>query len=109
MSRTPESNDVAPAAELALFVERALAAIGREYPSHVLHLLRSDADVRPPRELTPSFFGSFDWHSAVHGHWCIVRGLSFGLDAALAARAVEALERSFAPERIAREVEYVGA
>src|SRR5262245_16769234 len=51
----------------------ALAAIHREYPSHVSHLLRSDADARPPRELTPAFYGSFDWHSAVHGHWCLAR------------------------------------
>ncbi len=50
-----------------------LGCIHREYPNHLLHALESDADVRPPRELTPAFFGSFDWHSAVHGHWSLVR------------------------------------
>ena len=42
----------------------ALAAITRDYPSHIVHRLASDADAKPPRALTPAFFGSFDWHSA---------------------------------------------
>ena len=50
-----------------------LAAVHREYPNHVTHYMAGDADARPPRELTPAFFGSFDWHSAVHGHWALAR------------------------------------
>src|SRR5439155_18170492 len=103
------SRTSAPAAELAPFVERALEAIGREYPNHVQHLMLDDADARPPRDLTPVFFGSFDWHSAVHGHWCVVRGLACGIEGQLAARAAEALERSLTPERVAGEVAYASA
>ena len=95
--------------DLKPIVERALAAIGREYPSHIQHVMLGDADARPPRELTPAFFGAFDWHSAVHGHWCVVRGLACGIDGPLAARAVTALDRSFTPERIAGEVRYADA
>jgi hypothetical protein len=35
--------------------------------------LTSDADVKPPRELTPAFYGCYDWHSSVHGHRLLVR------------------------------------
>src|SRR5438552_4867640 len=71
--------------------------------------MRDDADARPPRELTPVFFGSFDWHSAVHGHWGVARGLARGITGPLAARATTALERSLNPERVAAEVAYVAA
>ena len=87
----------------------ALAAIHREYPSHVSHLLRSDADARPPRELTPTFYGCFDWHSAVHGHWCLARLARLHPEEAFAGRALEALAEGLTRDRIAREVESVSA
>src|SRR5690606_12110484 len=49
------------------------ANLHREYPSKIAHVLRGDGDVRPPRQLTPIFYGCFDWHSAVHSHWSLVR------------------------------------
>ena len=55
------------------FANLALSAVHREYPNKLSHVLHGDADVRPPRELTPVFYGCFDWHSAVHGHWMLVR------------------------------------
>ena len=55
------------------FASLALDCVEREYPNKIGHVLHSDADVRPPRELTPAFAGCFDWHSAVHGHWLLVR------------------------------------
>jgi hypothetical protein len=87
----------------------ALAAIRREYPSHVTHLLRGDADALPPRELTPAFFGSFDWHSAVHGHWCLARLARRHPDAGFAGPAREALGVSLTRPNLAREVGYMSA
>lgn len=87
----------------------ALAAIRREYPSHIAHLMRSDADARPPRELTPAFFGSFDWHSAVHGHWCVARLARRHPAAMFAGAARAALERSLTCDRLAAEAAYLGA
>ena len=55
------------------FAGLALACVHKEYPNKIAHVLDGDADVRPPRELTPAFFGCFDWHSAVHGHWLLAR------------------------------------
>jgi len=68
----------APATELdaalaSKLVKLSLECVDRPYPYKPGHVLHSDEDLRPPRELTPAFFGCFDWHSAVHGHWTMVR------------------------------------
>src|SRR3984885_620502 len=55
------------------FANLALACVHKEYPNHISHDLNSDADVAPPRKLTPAFYGCYDWHSSVHGHWLLVR------------------------------------
>ena len=55
------------------FARLALDCVHKEYPNKIAHSLNSDADVKPPRELTPAFYGCYDWHSCVHGHWLLVR------------------------------------
>ena len=96
-------------AEVVRCARFALAAIQREYPFHFVHVANSDQDVKPPRELHPAFGVSFDWHSAVHGHWCVLRALRFADDERFAAEVRAVLRRNLAPERIAREVEYLSA
>jgi hypothetical protein len=90
------------------FAKLALDCIHREYPNKIAHVLQSDDDVRPPRELTPAFYGCFDWHSAVHGHWLLVRLLRTFPDALFAITARDALSKSFTAENIAGEVRYLG-
>jgi len=51
----------------------ALQGIGREYPNQPAAVLRSARDLLSPAVLHPAFFGCYDWHSAVHGHWMLVR------------------------------------
>ena len=58
-----------------MFARLALAGIIREYPNHPGHVINDPDDLRPPRDLHPAFYGCFDWHSAVHGHWMLVRVL----------------------------------
>ncbi len=53
------------------FAALALAHVTREYPNKLDHVLNGPEDVRSPRELHPIFYGSFDWHSCVHGHWLL--------------------------------------
>lgn len=53
------------------FARLALRCIGREYPYHPAHVITGPADARTPRALHPAFYGCFDWHSAVHGHWLL--------------------------------------
>jgi len=55
------------------FAKLALACVEKEYPNKISHVLNSDTDVAPPRKLTPAFYGCYDWHSSVHGHWLLVR------------------------------------
>jgi hypothetical protein len=55
------------------FAELALRGICREYPNKLDHVINGEADLRAPRQLHPAFYGCFDWHSAVHGHWLLVR------------------------------------
>lgn len=85
----------------------ALACVHREYPNYVGHLLESDADVQPPRRLTPAFFGCFDWHSAVHAHWLLARLCRTAPGADYAAEASGALARALTPRNIGVELRYV--
>ncbi|MCA9713503.1 MAG: DUF2891 domain-containing protein [Myxococcales bacterium] len=95
--------------EAARFAALALACVHREYPNKIAHVLHGPEDVRPPHELTPAFFGCFDWHSAVHGHWVLARLARRYPDAAFAEPARAALARSLTPERIAGELAYLSA
>ncbi len=87
--------------------DMVLACIHREFPSHTCHLMGSAEDARPPRELTPAFYGSFDWHSSVHGHWCLVRLARRCPRAPWRARALAAVGTSLTPERLAGELAYL--
>jgi len=90
------------------FADLALKCLHQEYPNKLAHVMANDADAQPPRQLTPAFYGCFDWHSDVHGHWLLVRLLKQSPDAAFAARARAALAISLTPPNIAAEVAYLG-
>jgi hypothetical protein len=55
------------------FAALALACVEKEYPNKIAHVLNSSDDVKGPRALTPAFYGCYDWHSSVHGHWMLAR------------------------------------
>jgi hypothetical protein len=90
------------------FANLALACVHKEYPNKIAHVMSGDADARPPRELTPAFYGCYDWHSAVHGHWLLARLARTFPDAPFVQAARAALARSLTPENIATEVRYIG-
>jgi hypothetical protein len=102
----PVPRDLDPGAA-ARFADLALACVHREYPNKIAHVLSGDADARPPRELTPAFYGCYDWHSAVHGHWLLARLARLFPGAPFAAPARAALARSLTPENVAGEVAYL--
>jgi Protein of unknown function (DUF2891) len=91
------------------FANLALACVTKEYPNKISHSLSSDADVAPPRKLTPAFFGCFDWHSSVHGHWLLVRLVRTFPGAPFALLAREAFRRNLNSENMALEAAYVRA
>ncbi|HEX5162976.1 MAG TPA: DUF2891 domain-containing protein [Steroidobacteraceae bacterium] len=89
------------------FAGLALECVHREYPNKIAHVMGADADAQPPRQLTPAFYGCYDWHSSVHGHWLLVRAVRTHPEAGYAAAAREALARSLTPQNIAVEVAYL--
>ena len=89
------------------FAKLALACVHKEYPNKISHVLNSDADVAPPRKLTPAFCGCYDWHSSVHGHWLLVRLLRTFPDAPFANAARDALKKSLTTENLNREAGYL--
>jgi Protein of unknown function (DUF2891) len=89
------------------FAGLALACVHKEYPNKLSHSLNSDADVAPPRKLTPAFYGCYDWHSSVHGHWLLVRLVRTFPSAPFAPAAREALRQSLTPDNIAQEARYL--
>src|SRR5574340_1112232 len=95
--------------QAARFAQMALDCVHKEYPNKLAHSLDSDADVKPPRELTPAFYGCYDWHSAVHGHWLLVRLARLFPQAPFAAEARQFVGRSVTPANIEQEVKYLSA
>ena len=107
---TPPGTAGEPALEVgaaARFAALALDCVHREYPNKIAHVMHSDADARPPRELTPAFYGCYDWHSSVHGHWLLARLARLFPDADFAPAARAALARSLTAPNIAAEVTYL--
>lgn len=89
------------------FAKLALECVHKEYPNKISHTLNSDADVAPPRKLTPSFYGCYDWHSSVHGHWLLVRLIRKFPDAPFAKMAREALKKSLTAENLKQDAAYI--
>ena len=98
--------DEALAAKMARI---ALGHVTREYPHKLDHVMDSAADARTPRALHPMFFGSFDWHSCVHGWWLLMRLARRFPGHAAAAETLALAAATFTPENTAAELDYIGA
>jgi hypothetical protein len=112
-AETPDSATADPSAggfdarAAERFAKLALACVHKEYPNKISHVLNSDADVAPPRKLTPAFCGCYDWHSSVHGHWLLVRLVRTFPGAPFASAARDALKQSLTVENLKQEATYV--
>jgi hypothetical protein len=89
------------------FAMLALECVHREYPGKIAHVMESDADARPPRQLTPAFYGCYDWHSSVHAHWLLVRLTQAFPQAQFAADARAAVGCSLTPANLLAEAAYL--
>lgn len=89
------------------FVSVVLTHVGREYPNKLDHVMNSPSDVKGPRDLHPIFYGSFDWHSCVHGHWLLIRALRQYPALGQRAEILRILDALYTPESIAKETEYL--
>ena len=89
------------------FAALALACVDREYPNQIRHVMTSDDDAGTPRQLTPSFYGCFDWHSAVHGHWLLVRLSRLFPEADFVAEAEQKLSTNLSRDKLLAEAAYM--
>jgi hypothetical protein len=93
-------------AQAEVFVKMALAGIDREYPNKPGAVLTRAEDLRTPREMHPVFYGHFDWHSSVHGHWMLVRCLRLQPKAPWAAEVRKVLDTRFTEKALKDEAVY---
>jgi hypothetical protein len=89
------------------FAHVALAHVEREYPNKLEHALNDAGDVRSPRSLHPIFYGSFDWHSCVHGYWLLATLLRRQPTLTEAAGIRDLFNRQFTVAHVAAEVSYL--
>ena len=85
----------------------ALECVHKEYPNKISHTLQSDEDVKPPRDLYPSFYGCYDWHSSVHGHWLLTRLARLYPENDLSTESIVKLNKSLTAENLIEETNYI--
>lgn len=103
-SLTLASDDNKKESYAQVFSHLAMDCIHKEYSNKIAHYMNSDEDLKPPRELYPAFYGCFDWHSSVHGHWLLVRLLNTHGNEVDSAAIMRMLEKSFTEDNIAGEI-----
>ena len=108
-----EVPEATPVTRITLNLEQAnklaalpLECVQKEYPNRLGQTLGSDEDLKGPKVLHPAFYGCFDWHSAVHGHWSMVRLLKTHPNVAEADLLRRILKENMSAENIAEEVAY---
>ncbi|MDX2413824.1 MAG: DUF2891 domain-containing protein, partial [Bacteroidales bacterium] len=83
-----------------------IGCVGLEYPNKLNQTITGDEDLRSPSDLHPAFFGCFDWHSSVHGHWSLVKLLKTFPDLEDRALVVSLLKERLTAKYIEKEIEY---
>jgi hypothetical protein len=99
---------VLTAALASHFAGLALKCARREYPNKPDHVINGAADVRSPRAMHPAFYGCYDWHSCVHGHWLLARLRRERPDLPENAEIEKLFDEDLTPDNIAAEVKYLG-
>lgn len=89
------------------FASLALNHLTREYPNKLTHALAGPEDVQGPRALHPIFYGSYDWHSCVHGYWLLLRLLGRYPALPEADAIIAVVSTHFTPENVAGEMRYL--
>jgi hypothetical protein len=89
------------------FAKLALRCVGQEFPNKPDHVLVSGSDLKLPKELHPAFYGCYDWHSSVHGHWMLARLLRQFPNLPEAGQIQAVLDRHLTPGVMKVEVDYL--
>jgi hypothetical protein len=91
---------------VAALVTTVLGTVRKEYPHWLGQEVRADTPLLSPRQVSPAFYGCYDWHSAVHSHWMLVRALDRGLPAPLAEAVTTVLDEHLSDENLAAELAF---
>lgn len=96
---------------IAQLMPTMIANIQREYPNGIIHHFVTEGErlEGAPSTVHPAFYGCYDWHSAVEGHWFLVRAMRLFPATPLLAEAVAVINRHLTPENLATELAYVTA
>jgi DUF2891 family protein len=89
------------------FARLALTHVTREYPNKLDHVLNGPLDLKEPRDLHPVFFGSFDWHSCVHGYWLLATVLRLFPDVREAREIKKLFDAQLTPSKVETEVDFL--
>jgi len=89
------------------FAQLALKCARKEYPNKLDHTMNDGDEVRSPKTLHPAFYGCFDWHSTVHGHWMLVHLLKTFPNMPEARAIRDALDANLTQKNIDGEVAYL--
>lgn len=95
-----------PVESATRFADLAMSCINREYPNKLGQVLKDASDLLPPHALHPAFYGCFDWHSSVHGHWMLVKLLKEMDELPGREEIAAAVFSSLDPAKIEGEVRY---
>jgi len=102
----PKLGDRLTDAQVASFANLALKNIQTEYPNKPSNVVVDEASVRTPKEMHPAFYGCFDWHSSVHGHWMLIRLLKDYPDSSVETQIRAKLAENLTAENLAGELSY---
>ena len=89
------------------FTKLALKCVAKEYPNKPEHVMNNRGDVQSPKNLHPAFYGCYDWHSSVHGHWMLARLLRMYPQLSEAQAIRKALDSNLTKANIEVETEYL--
>jgi Protein of unknown function (DUF2891) len=94
--------------QASAFARLALKGLCKEYPNKPEHVMAGPGDIKGPQDLHPAFYGSYDWHSSVHGHWMLVRLIRLFPELKEATEVRAVLGAHLSPEKIRVEADYFG-
>ncbi len=104
--QNPANPEILAADKIMEVAGLATACLDQIYPNSVKHVLNSAADAAPPEQLYPAFFGCFDWHSSVHGHWLLARAARLFPNHSKSAEFIDRLNAHFTQEKLMAELHY---
>ena len=91
------------------FAKLSLDCVSKSEPHYFYKAIQEEGDTIGPKDLWPSFYGCYDWHSGVHNHWCMIKILKKYPNIPEAGELRKRLNESFTSEHIQSELIYVSS